>query len=185
MKKQLIKALVIIVSGMILTSCNKSSSSDNPTPAPAATVTPTGAAVINGAKYYATYEITNGCSTGKKVFTANTEQELATQFCNSLKDEAANNNCAAYQRKSAFESLQCEGTWTQEIPNGFNSVSQRNYAYVTESCGTGLHFFSSSDSKSLMRIYCAALQNEEQNRSCSKDKRDEAYNKANCSEAIK
>ena len=121
----------------------------------------------------------------KKVFTGNTVEEVVTQFCNTLKDEAANNNCAAYQRKSAFQSLDCEGTWTQEIPGGYSSVSQSSYSYSTESCGTGFHFFSAADNKSLMRIYCTALQNEEQNRSCSRDKRDEAYNKANCSEAIK
>ncbi|NUM88296.1 MAG: hypothetical protein HUU37_03745 [Bdellovibrionales bacterium] len=58
------------------------------------------------------YQLTeNGCSTGKKEFEADSQEELTQKVCAALKDDAQNNNCAYGLRKKQFEQKCLGQTW--------------------------------------------------------------------------
>lgn len=55
------------------------------------------------------YQLTeNGCSTGKKDFEAESQEELTAKVCATLKDGSQNNNCASTLRKQQFQQ-KCPG----------------------------------------------------------------------------
>lgn len=131
-------------------------------------------------EFLATYELESGCSTGRQVFKAATEDGVAKQFCDALVDDARNQGCARFQRQEAFSSAKCAGAWPFTTPDGMNSNSSHTYGYNENGCSTGVHFIASSDSNSALKMYCASLKDDAFNRNCAKGTRDEAYNKAEC-----
>ncbi len=129
---------------------------------------------------YATYEMIEGCSTGVKKITGASEAELKTAFCNSLKDNAANGNCAGYQRETAFKTMQCEGSWPHISSTGYNISSTQSYTFRVNACNTGFHYFSSSNAELGQKAYCAALRDDERNQNCGREKRQEQFNESGC-----
>tara|TARA_B110001454_G_scaffold219198_1_gene251446 strand:- start:11917 stop:12429 length:513 start_codon:yes stop_codon:yes gene_type:complete len=164
--------LILSLSLLFLTACNikASDSSDD-----SGNSGDAGAAVT-----YATYEMIEGCSTGIKKITAASEADLQVAFCNMLKDNSANGNCASYQRESAFKTMKCEGAWPHVSSTGYNVSSTQSYVYRVNSCNTGFHYFSSSNSELGQKAYCQALLNDELNQNCGREKRQEQFNESGC-----
>lgn len=137
--------------------------------------------------YLASYEADDGCSTGRQIFKGTTEEEIGTAFCNALKDEKLNKNCAHFLRANLFASVQCPG----EFPKGDSSGSgtftslHESYGIVENDCGTGFHNFSASSEKTVGRLYCKGLKDETLNRSCAKGKRDQKYQDYGCDDILK
>ena len=75
---------------------------------------------------YATYEMIEGCTTGIKKFNAGSEEELTVAFCDGLKNNETNGNCAQYQREQAFKAMGCAGTWPHPTASGLNSSSSQS-----------------------------------------------------------
>jgi len=163
------KSILILMSSILfLGACSNSSDSKE------------GGGDAGGSITYATYEMIEGCSTGTKKVTAATEVELQKAFCEALKDNSANSNCAGYQRESAFKNMKCEGAWPHSTSSGYNSSSTQSYSYRVNSCNTGFHYFSSSSSQRGQKAYCEALLNDELNQNCAREKREEQYNESGC-----
>ncbi len=129
---------------------------------------------------YATYEMLEGCSTGIKKFNAGSEEELTVAYCDGLKNNEANGNCAQYQREQAFKAMGCAGTWPYPTASGLNSSSSQSYSYKVNSCSTGFHYISASTPEQGNKAYCKQLQNDELNMNCARSKRDEAFAQAEC-----
>lgn len=134
----------------------------------------------SGGELLASYELEGGCSTGTQTFKANSEAELTSAFCEGLKDNSRNNNCAADQRQQTFSEMRCPGTWPYQTPGGFSSIASKMYSFQENSCSTGLHVFASADGRTTLRMYCKALKNDDFNRGCARGSRDDAFNKDNC-----
>lgn len=165
--------LILSLSFLFLTACNikASDSSTNDT---------VQSDSAGGEVTYATYEMIEGCSTGVKKISGANETELQTAFCNSLKDNSANNNCASYQREAAFKTMKCEGSWPHISNTGYNISSTQSYAFRVNSCNTGFHYFSSSNSELGQKAYCKALLDDERNQNCGREKRQEQFNESGC-----
>lgn len=50
----------------------------------------------------------NGCSTGEHSFSGSSEEEVRRQYCETLKNDSANNNCADSMRYETFRA-RCQG----------------------------------------------------------------------------
>lgn len=129
---------------------------------------------------YATYEMIEGCSTGIKKISAGSAAELATSLCDSLKNNEANGGCAQYQREKMYKARNCAGNWPHAPISGFNSSSYSEYAYSTNSCNTGRHFVSSSNTDLGRKSFCKLLLDDELNLNCGRVEREERYLKDNC-----
>lgn len=164
-------ALILVLSCLVLTACNvKVGSSDdsNNSGNSAPEVT------------YGTYEMIEGCTTGVKKVNGANEAELKAAFCNMLKDNSANGNCASYQREAAFKTMQCEGSWPHISSTGYNVSSTQSYSYRVNSCSTGFHYFSSSNHDLGQKAYCQALLDDGRNQNCAREKRQEQFNESGC-----
>ena len=168
-KPRIFTTLVIILS---LTSCDSSSSNNKSNN-------------NSSENFYGSYEAKSSCTTGRHTFTASSENEILTAFCDSLKNDSLNNNCAWDQRKSLFQNVQCPGDFSSGKSSGSVSIYSLNYAYNDNGCFTGNHFFTASTEKAVNEIYCKALQDETLNRGCSKSKRDNKFSDMNCSNILK
>ncbi len=162
--------LILISSILFLGACSNSSDSNE------------GGGDAGSQITYATYEISEGCSTGVQKVNAANEAELKKAFCEKLKDNTANGNCASYQREEAFKSMQCEGVWPHSSGSGYKSNSSQSYSYRVNSCNTGFHYFASSNSRSGQKAYCDALLNDDLNQNCAREKRQEQFNESRCNE---
>jgi hypothetical protein len=129
---------------------------------------------------YATYEMIEGCSTGIKKFNAGSEDELTTMFCDGLKNNEANGNCAQYQREQAFKAFSCPGAWPHAVLSGTNMSSTQSYSYKVNSCSTGFHYISSSNSELGKKAYCKSLLNDDLNANCARSKREETFATDGC-----
>lgn len=165
--------LILITSIFLISACSNSSSSDGSNNG-------VGGSDAGANITYATYELIEGCSTGVKKITAANEADLQKAFCESLKDNAANGNCANYQREAAFKNMQCEGAWPHAASSGYNSSSTQSYSFRVNSCNTGFHYFSSSNSELGEKAYCKALLDDELNQNCGREKRQEQFDKSGC-----
>ncbi len=162
--------LVLITSVLFLCACSNSSDSND------------GGEDAGSQITYATYEIIEGCSTGVQKVNAGNEADLKKAFCEKLKDNTANGNCASYQREDAFKSMQCEGAWPHSSSSGYKSNSSQSYSFRVNSCNTGFHYFASSSARNGQKAYCDALLNDELNQNCAREKRQEQYNESRCNE---
>lgn len=160
--------LILISSVLFLSACSKSSDSKE------------GGTEAGAAVTYATYEMIEGCTTGVQKVNGSNETELKNAFCEKLKDNSANGNCARYQREEAFKTMQCEGVWPYPTSSGYNSSSTQSYAFRVDSCNTGFHYFSSSSSERGQKAYCDTLLNDELNQNCARSKREEQYRESEC-----
>ncbi|MGZ3723850.1 MAG: hypothetical protein ACXVA9_12995 [Bdellovibrionales bacterium] len=50
----------------------------------------------------------NGCDTGEHIITTSSEEETAKQYCQTLRDNSANNGCAEGFRRASFK-IECPG----------------------------------------------------------------------------
>lgn len=132
--------------------------------------------------YYASYEAQDGCSTGRQVFTAPSEDDIRSKFCEGLKDQKLNKNCAVAQREQAFKVAQCQGAWPHSTTTGSLSSSKQQYAFSVNDCSTGNHIFVAASDKAVKKMLCEALRDDEFNRNCAKDQRAELARKSGCSE---
>lgn len=132
--------------------------------------------------YLASYEANDGCTTGRQVFTATSEDDIRTKFCDGLKDQKLNKNCAVAQREQAFKVAQCQGAWPHTATTGSLSTSNKQYAFAKDGCSTGNHLFVASSDKVASKMMCQALLDDELNRNCAKDQRAELAKKNNCAE---
>ena len=144
-----------------------------------------GTARKTGNLYAASYEVTDACTTGLQKFSKTTEKELETAFCNALKDESLNKNCASFLRKQIFKTVECLGEFSLIEKEEIRSSYTQNYAISENGCGTGGHFFASSNEKSLNEIYCKGLRNDDLNNNCAKNQREERYLENKCDEVLK
>jgi len=168
-KTRILSTLIIILN---LTSCDSSSSNNKSTS-------------NNSETFYGSYEAKASCTTGRHTFTAKSENQILTAFCESLKNDSVNNNCAWDQRKNLFESVQCPGHFSTGQSSNSVSIYTLNYAYNNNGCFTGNHFFTASTEKAVNEIYCKALKDESLNHGCAKSKRESEYAEANCSNILK
>lgn len=129
---------------------------------------------------YSTYEMIEGCSTGVKKFNGNNEKEQKSAFCNGLKSNEANGNCAQYQREMTFKAYSCEGNWPHASVSGTNFSSSQQYEYKVNSCSTGFHYISSSNSELGQKAFCRTLMDDNLNMNCARSKREESYAEAGC-----
>lgn len=164
--------MILVSSVLFLISCNSSSgdsSNDD-----------SGNTSAGSAVTYATYEMIESCATGVKKITAASEAELQKLFCATLIDNAANGNCAANQREAAFKYLNCEGVWPHARKAGYSIESTQSYSFRVNSCNTGFHYISSSNSTAGQKAYCKALLDDERNQNCGREKRLEQFNESGC-----
>jgi hypothetical protein len=133
---------------------------------------------------YITYELKAGaCTTDLHSFRADSEHQLETELCDTLKDQAANNNCALYQREQVFRAVECPGSWPYSTPTTTQNHS-RSYSYQDTRCTTGYHFFAATTERDVMRLYCRGLRDDGFNLNCAGQKRDEEYAANNCQNFI-
>lgn len=164
------KKVTLILITLLMLSCSSDKSNNN------------GA---TQAEFYGSYEAaTLGCTTDRHTYSAPSEEEILKMFCSSLKDDEINNNCASYQRNTIYKTLKCPEEWEVSSSGSFN-LSSKQYSFSVDQCGTGLHFFTSSDHSLTMELYCEALQNEQLNRNCAKAKRDQEFVDQNCKDYLR
>jgi len=169
-----------IVMCAAFSACNSSSSDKNGTGGNGGVNQNGGSETFTGS-----YEAMDGCTTGRHSFSAKSDAEIAKEFCNALKDENVNNNCASVQRGGIFQTAQCEGNFNTISTGPSSSVFSQQYAYQENECGTGVHIFSASTQKDLNKMLCKALLDETLNNNCAKTKRMDDYKENNCDEVLK
>lgn len=134
--------------------------------------------------YVGSYEAADGCSTGRQIFTSDSEAGITRVFCEGLKDESLNKSCAIDQRAQIFEHIQCEGEFPVD-KSSFVMTMTSQYAFSVNECGTGVHVFAASKESVLKEMLCRALKDDKLNNNCAKEERQEKYNEENCDKIVK
>lgn len=128
--------------------------------------------------YYVSYEMSADCSTGRQKFQGTNEAEKTKAFCDGLKDNELNNNCAAIHRENAFKAMGCYGSWpyaTGAASPTYSTFNTFQYAFKDNGCSTGLHYFSANNLEIGHKIYCKAILDDEFNMNCARAQREQLF----------
>ncbi|MCB0411622.1 MAG: hypothetical protein KDD22_03805 [Bdellovibrionales bacterium] len=132
---------------------------------------------------YGSYEAkTDKCTTDRHVFSSDNEDKMFEDLCSALRNQSLNRNCAESERGALYASASCQGQWPFEKPS--SSVLVTYYTFSTESCKTGVHFFSAPKQEDRTKIYCLALLDDELNHHCNRVAREDEFERLECTKYI-